>query len=630
MKSKNKILLSFHLLKEVVHTSPTRLWLEGLSILASVSDSVVIWVIAVKLILDAVVAGDFRRAVAIVGLAALGQLLAQGFGSWMENCYRRRDNIRIHRHFHERLYHSAVDVDLRCYDNPEYFEKFIVTIQNSDKMALQCIQTVNSFFTTVLTALLSGGLIVSTLDEVLWIVLPCTLAHIFFNGKRAVVRGEMSVAQAPYEKKQEYLKRLFFLKRTALDMRTTRLPERLSDMFRECQEESLRTFGPYVSRRVALEFLGGVAFYGQLVAVLALLYWRAMVIGDISVGGMSMLIASAQMLMGNLRFIGDILGDLTEQSIFAEKYLSFLEMAKQDRKRHGKGQLPGKSDGKGQISDGLDEKERQWFRPNGKRQSVGESERQGGFGALQVEDVSFGYEGKPGVFSNLSLAVHKGQKVALVGPNGAGKSTLVNLILNLYEPDQGTICYNDVDIRGLEPAGYRARYSLVFQDCQLYPFSIAENLLFRAMDGTEDEEKVWDVLERVGLAEKVRQLPLGIETPVTKEFDSRGVVFSGGGSQRLVLARAFLQDGSFFIMDEPTSALDPKQELSLNRLFAGELRDKTLILISHRLSTITGVDYIYLINEGKVEEDGTHEELMERQGHYARIYKAQADLYALE
>ena len=626
MKSKNRILLSFCLLKEVTHASPARLWLEGMGVLASVFDSVAIWVIAVKVILDAVVAGDFRRAVAAVGLAALGQLLAQGFGSWLENCYRRRDNIRIHRHFHERLYRSAVDVDLRCYDNTKYFDRFIVTIQNSDKMALQCVQTVNSFFTTVLTALLSGGLIVSTLDEVLWIVLPCTLAYIFFNGKRAVVRGEMNVAQAPYEKKQEYLKRLFFLKRTALDMRTTRLPERLSDMFQECQEESLRAFGPYVSRRVALEFLGGLAFYGQGVAVLALLSWRAMVVGDISVGDVSMLIASAQMLMNNLRFVGDILGELTEQGIFAEKYLGFLEMAKRDRERHGMRQLPG--GGAGQK--GLDVFDGSAKSENMDSGASGESAGREDSSLLRVEDVSFGYEGKPEVFSHLSLAVHKGQKVALVGPNGAGKSTLVNLILNLYEPGQGTVLYDGQDIRELEPVGYRGQYSLIFQDCQLYPFTIAENLLFRAMDGAEDEEKVWDALERVGLAEKVRQLPLRLDTPVTKEFDNRGVVFSGGEGQRLILARAFLQNSPFFIMDEPTSALDPKQELSLNRLFAGELREKTLILISHRLSTITGVDYIYLINQGKVEESGTHEELMGRQGNYARIYRAQADLYAME
>ncbi len=619
MKSKNKILLSFRLLKEVRQASPARLWLEGLSVLTSVFDSVAIWVIAVKLVLDAVVAGAFERAAATVGLAALAQLLAQGFGAWMENCYRRRDNIRIHRHFQERLYGSAVDVDLEYYDNPEYFDRFIVASRNSDKMALQCVRTLNSFFVTILTAILSGGLILSTLDELLWIVLFCTMAYVFINGKRAVIRGEMDVAQAPYEKKQEYLKRLFFLKRTALDMRTTGLPERLAGMFRDCQEESLRAYGPYVARRTGLEFLGGLVFYGQVVAQLALLSWRALVVGDISVGDVSMLMASAQMLMGNLRFVGDILGELTEQGVFAEKYLGFLELAKRDRERHGTGRLPGVT--AGQEGSGV----------------PGVTAGQEGFGVpdegsalLRVEDVSFGYAGRPGVFSDLSLTVHRGKKVALVGPNGAGKSTLVNLVLNLYEPDKGAVRYDGQDIRGLEPARYRGQYSLVFQDCQIYPYSIAENLLLRAMDGAEDEKKLWDVLERVGLAEKVRQLPLGLETPVTKEFDNRGVVFSGGESQRLVLARAFLQDSPFFIMDEPTSALDPKLEFEMNRLLAGELREKALILISHRLSTIAGVDYIYLINEGKVEEEGTHEELMARQGHYARIYRAQADLYAME
>ena len=593
MKTFSSFFHSFSLLREVAEASPARLWWEGLSVLTSIFDSVIVRIVAIKLILDAVVAADFSKAVLIAGLGALGEFIALGFGGWMDGVYRKKDNIRIHRHFHEQLYRSAVDVDLRCYDDPEYFDRFILTANNSDKMAVQCVATVNEFLTVTLTTILTGGLILCTLGELLWIVLPCTLLYIFFTGKRAAVRGKMNIAQSPYEKKQEYLKRSFFMKHTALDMRTTKLPYQLYDMFSDCQAESLKCFKPYTAKQVVLNFLCLVFFYGQAVAELTLLSWRALVVGDISVGDVSMLLTSAQTLMGNLRYIGNILGQLTEQGVFAEKYLEFLEIAQKAKEDQKKTQPPA-------------------------------------FEELQAENVSFRYNEHAQVFSNLSLNIQKGQKIALVGPNGAGKSTLVSLVLNLYTPQEGTIRYNGRNIEDFASIPYRTQYSLIFQDSQLYPFSIVENLLLRPMTEAEDEKRVWAALEQVGLAQKVRKLPLGLHTPVTKEFDNDGVVFSGGESQRLALARAFLQNASFFIMDEPTSALDPKQELQINQLFTGALHEKTLILISHRLSTISKVDYIYLINNGSIEEAGTHEELIKKQGYYARIYQAQSSLYALE
>ncbi len=593
MKSVRTFFHSFRLLKEVAKASTARLPLEALSILTSIFHSVVIRIIAVKLILDAVVAGEFKKAVVIVGLGALGECLALGYNCWMDTSYRKKDNVRVHQYFHQQLYRSAVDVDLECYDNPEYFDRFILTANNSDKMAVECVATVNEFFTVLSTSLLTGGLIITTLGELLWVVIPCTLIYIFFNGKRAATRGQMQIAQSPYEKKQEYLKKNFFIKHTALDMRTTKLPQRLSDMFVDCQEESKKAFKPYTVKLVILDILGGIFFYGQFVVELTFLSWHALVVGDISVGDFSMLMTSANTLMNNLRYIGSVMGQLMEQGMFAEKYIDFLKAAEESRESRAKALPPA-------------------------------------FEELQAEGVSFGYSDKVQVFSNLSLDIPKGRKIALVGPNSAGKSTLVSLILNLYTPQKGAIRYNGQDIREFAPVPYRGQYSLIFQDCQLYPFSVAENLLLRPLEGKEDEKRILDVLERVGLTEKIRSLPLGLATPVTKEFDKEGVVFSGGEAQRLALARAFLQDMPFFIMDEPTSALDPKQELQINRLFTGELREKTLVLISHRLSTISGVDYIYLIHNGRIEEEGTHEALMAKAGHYAKIYQAQSDLYRME
>ena len=219
--------------------------------------------------------------------------------------------------------------------------------------------------------------------------------------------------------------------------------------------------------------------------------------------------------------------------------------------------------------------------------------------------------------------ITKGQKIAIVGDNGSGKTTLMKLLLSFYKPTSGEIIMNDINYSDISTKQIRSKYSIVFQDFQIYAVTIAENVLMRRMETEEDEQIVWDALRKVGLEEKIKRFKNGIHTLVTREFDRDGISFSGGERQRLAIARVFASNKDIYILDEPTSALDPLAEERINKLIINNAREKTMIIIAHRLSTIFDSDKIIVLDHGLKVEEGKHSDLVKMNGVYANIYRAQ-------
>ena len=202
----------------------------------------------------------------------------------------------------------------------------------------------------------------------------------------------------------------------------------------------------------------------------------------------------------------------------------------------------------------------------------------------------------------------------------------MKLLLRFYNPSKGTILYNDVDLKEYNEKFLRKEFSIVFQDFQIYAVTIAENVLMRRLKDKDDEKRVYEALEKVGLLDKVNSLKDGIYTQVTREFDMSGVAFSGGERQRLAISRVFASDANVYILDEPTAALDPLAEERINKLII-QNADKTMFIIAHRLSTVVDADKIYLVRQGQIKESGTHEELMNLKGVYFEMFNTQKSLY---
>ena len=232
------------------------------------------------------------------------------------------------------------------------------------------------------------------------------------------------------------------------------------------------------------------------------------------------------------------------------------------------------------------------------------------------------------IYKDFSFTIHKGERLAIVGINGAGKSTLVKLICGLYEPNEGHIYINGIDIREWNKQALYNLYSTVFQDFNILAFTLRENVTCKKENS--DDDKVREVLERVGLGKKLSSLDKGLDQMMLKVIDEQGTDFSGGERQKLAIARALYKDAPMIIMDEPTAALDALAEAEIYESFSSLVEGKTAIYISHRLASTKFCDKIALFDKDGVKEYGTHEELMEKQGLYYDMFVVQGKYYQEE
>ena len=240
--------------------------------------------------------------------------------------------------------------------------------------------------------------------------------------------------------------------------------------------------------------------------------------------------------------------------------------------------------------------------------------------------MSYRYPGaEKNTIAHMSLTLHPGENLAIVGLNGAGKTTLVKLICGFLDPTGGRVLLNGQDIRQYNRRDYYKLFEAVFQDFSVLSCTVAENVA-QAMDGI-DEEKVRYCLDQAGLTEKITSLPAGIKTHVGRDVYLDGVEFSGGQTQRLMLARALYKDAPILVLDEPTAALDPIAEDDIYQKYNEMTRGRTSLFISHRLASTRFCDRILFLENGRVLEEGTHDQLMAHNGGYAKLFAVQSKYY---
>ena len=261
---------------------------------------------------------------------------------------------------------------------------------------------------------------------------------------------------------------------------------------------------------------------------------------------------------------------------------------------------------------------------------VSGDKKAGAFESIEFKNVSFKYPSSDKyTLKNISFKLTKGETLAVVGVNGAGKSTLVKLILRFYDATDGEVLFNGVNVKEYDVDSLRNAFGTVFQDYKNFALSVYENVMCRDCDD-DDKKKARTALERAGVWDKISSFKDGGDTLLTREFDENGAGLSGGENQKVSTARLFAKDFDIAILDEPSSALDPVAEYKMYENLIDVTKDKTVLYISHRLSSAVLSDRIIVLHGGEIVESGSHSELMRSGGEYSKMFALQASSYKVE
>lgn len=330
-----------------------------------------------------------------------------------------------------------------------------------------------------------------------------------------------------------------------------------------------------------------VVFVGIVYGFVCLKAWA----GAFGLGAVTQYVAAITQMTSGVALCFSVIGDSRNNAVFLEQVFDFLDM------------------------------------PNEMYQgSLTVEKRRDRKYEVEFKDVSFKYPGSGDyALSHVNMKFEIGKRMAVVGMNGSGKTTFIKLLCRLYDPTEGEILLNGIDIRKYNYAEYMMIFSVVFQDFSLFALTLAENV---AAGETYERARVLDCLDKAGFAERLKSLPEGIDTYLYKDYNKDGINVSGGEAQKIAIARTLYKDAPFIILDEPTAALDPIAEAEIYEKFNEIVGDKTAIYISHRLSSCKFCDEILVFDEGAVIQQGSHEALVaDHGGKYYELWQAQAQYY---
>lgn len=492
----------------------------------------------------------------------------------------------------KKLYAKILEVDYDTYQSTDFLNIYQKAVDEASGYMHAVFWNVNTLLSG-LVSILGIGVILSTVNPIVIIysiligVISYFISHL--NAKLNHKLGEKNMQNV---RERAYVKRTFYLKDSAIDVKTTDISSMYLDLNDEIGNRVLKNIDKYGIKTNSLMSLNIVLMRSIYAVALSFVAYASIQTRDIVM--ISALISASVSLSELISDISTSISSLKENIIHKKDYYRVMDQTSI-------------IENSGNINE-LDDMQ-----------------------YLEFKNVSFKYNNAEKMsIDNINIKIHKNEKIAIVGENGAGKTTFIKLLLRLYDPTNGNIYYNDLEYKDIVPKCLRNKFVTVFQNYQIYALTVAENILLRKVENEEDEILVINALKKVGLYEKINSLDKGIHTICTKEFDKNGIEFSGGERQKLVIARIFATESNILVLDEPNSALDPLAEKNIFEEIFKYANNKTLIFISHRFSTTINADKIYLFDEGQIKESGTHKELMNMNAEYKRMFDIQAEKYRKE
>ncbi|MCR5269189.1 MAG: ABC transporter ATP-binding protein/permease [Lachnospiraceae bacterium] len=508
---------------------------------------------------------------------------------WYE-AYRKVKTPAVYRQIFHRVMDLSDDLELADYESPEFYDKYARALDHCVDDAIDIAIKTGVYAGNVISTVMSLVIVLSVDPAFLFFMIVPIFVSFYFGKKNAKAHFDMEKDNTRNKRIADYVKRVYYEKKYAAEVRlfdiNSLMLEKQERAIAEMETTSLR----YRMKSAFYSFLMNGS-YSILAGILAFFY----VVLKVRYGHVSDLSSYIAMITA-MAFSTDQLKASVENRIFisneSRKFGNLREFLEQDRDEEAE------------------------------KENIEEIR------SVELKNVTFTYPGAASpTIKNVSFRWEKGEKLAIVGYNGAGKTTLIKLLMGLYPVTEGSILVNGTELSELDQNAYRKRFGTVFQDLQVFAMPLCENVLMRRPENDDDYETVKKALLNAQFDVTHPGLTKGLDTVISREFDEEGFVPSGGQAQKIAIARVFAQNPDMVILDEPSSALDPLAEYNMYNNMMKLSEGKGVIFISHRLSSARMADKIYLMKDGSIVEQGTHEEMMDLKGFYHEMFLLQAENY---
>lgn len=546
-----------------------------------------------RYVINALQSGEtFKSIMIFIGITVAVFATMALYNSFSQGYVAPLANTSLNKQLYQKLFKKSRNVELECFENSEFYDKYTLAMKNADT---RLYDTVDQLFGVLFGffASIFAFIFMFQVDKlsVAFILFPI-IGNFYFRRLINHLEYKRQTDMAPHNRRIDYINRVMYLKDYAKEIRLTKIFNLLKRQYTEAITGVADVCKKYINKSVCFHWFW-VMFTFSFIFEGLLIYgaYKTLVKETMSLAQLavitSMMVSTTWILIG---FTDSVTASL-KNGLFVDYLKSFLEYEEK---------IP-------EDYDGAD--------PGTKIESI------------EFRNVGFGYKDIP-VLKNLNMKFEGTKTYALVGHNGAGKSTIIKLLLRFYDPTEGEILLNGRNIKEFNLQKYRALFATAFQDNRMFSMSVADNVTLGEDIAAEEREKIVnESLQLSGVYEKVMSLPKGINTTLTREFDDEGAVLSGGEFQKIVVSRAFARRCPIKVFDEPSSALDPIAEYKLFDNILKACKENMLLFISHRLSSVQNADHVFLLENGQVLEEGTHRELMDKQGLYADMYQKQAENY---
>ncbi len=571
--------------------------LLGLTIIAALLPAAQAWI--AKLVVDAVLAAIQAGTDPLVGVQQVAPLLVIGFvlitlAATIAQAYTLLEhmlNARLAHTINEALLTKAIALELRYFEDAEFYNKLQNARREADFRALAIVNNLFSMLQSTITLLSFSGILLLVSPLITLILIGATLPAFLVQARYAGVYFRLLSNRAPEFRRMQYIEYLLTVDSTVKEIKLFGLGQPLFHTYQQLFWQFYREDAALARRRSLLSVLWGTLATASFYGAYAWVVWRT-IAGDLTLGDLTLYLVVFQQTQSTFRSLLSGAGQLYEGALFLDNLFTYLAQEPQ---------LP------------IAAQPRRVPRP-----------LQHG---IEFRGVSFYYPGSAEwAVYDINLHIKAGETVALVGRNGAGKTTLIKLLARFYDPVEGQIFLDGVDLREYDLDDLRRAVSVIFQDFVQYQAPLRDNIGYGQVERLHDDARIRHAAAQGGADAIADALPQSYATLLGRWF-AGGQELSGGQWQKVALARAFMREAEILVLDEPTAALDAEHEYELFTRFQQLTQGKTTLLISHRFSTVRMADRIVVLADQQIVEVGTHTELLAYEGHYARLFRLQAQGY---